>query len=70
MLDLDAVFFEEIIFQRRVEMDETAGDRTGRDARPNRRITGFSDVRVGLGILNQKLSRAEKFNKRRAGNPC
>ena len=47
VLGVDAVFIEEPIVQRRIEMNKAARDRARADAHFHDRLTGFGEVRIG-----------------------
>ena len=57
MFEPEAVFLEKVVFQGRVEMDEPAGDRAGRDAQANRRFARLGDIRISVGNAKPETKR-------------
>jgi hypothetical protein len=73
VLGVEAVFFENPIVERRIEMHESARDRGGRQANLDRRFARFGQIGIGRrrgGVKKDEQKDAQAWSDHSGSNLC
>ncbi len=70
MFQFEAVFFKEIVFQGRVKMHETAGNRASRNAQANWRFTRLGKEGISVNLRGEQGEQAAQRAEELFNRPC